>query len=286
MWKAYFNLIKPGIIFGNLITAISGFFIGSKGPFDEKKFLFMALGLSLIIGSSCVMNNYFDRRIDQEMKRTQNRPFVTRHISSVKGISYAICLLIIGSFLLFSEVNLLALTAGLIGFFIYVFIYTPLKKRSIYSTMIGSVAGSMPPLVGYLAASDQLDQMAILLFLFVAFWQMPHFYAIALYRKDEYEAAKIPTLPIVKGVYRTKIEMIIFTALFFIVSLSFYFFGYNSYFYLGLALSLGSLWLKIAYEGFFQKEEGMWAKKMFRMSLIILMILSIVIPIDQKFFNY
>ncbi len=215
MIKDYIQLMKPGIIIGNLITSMGGFLLASKGHF-EYKFFWMILGLSLIIGSGCVFNNYHDRKIDEKMNRTKNRALVKKTISPIQALIFGTFLLIISIVILGLKTNFLTLVTALIGFIVYVLIYSPLKIRSVHGTLIGSVAGAIPPVVGYVAYSGRYDLGAFLLFLIITFWQMPHFYAISIYRLNEYGEAKVPVLPRVKGLMATKKQIFLYTFLFLI----------------------------------------------------------------------
>ncbi len=280
MFAKYLKLTKPGIIIGNAITAIGGFALASKGDFKVGLFLAAIGGLSLIVAAGCVANNYLDREIDKKMERTQRRPLATGSISTTNALIFAIILGTLGSALLFFFTNVLALFIALFGFIIYVFFYTFFKYRTTYGTEIGSIAGGVPPVVGYCAVSHQLDGGAFLLFLIIALWQMPHFFAIALFRSKEYAAASIPVLPLVKGVHPTKVRMTFYTLAFFASALLLPFFGYTGYAYLGVALILGLGWLWLCLQGFKAASSEKWAHKMFRFSLIVVTLLCLMISID------
>jgi len=280
MLKTYYKLTKPGIIMGNAITATGGFFLASRGYFNLALLGYMLLGLSLIMASGCVFNNYIDRSIDKKMARTKNRALVKGEIPVVNALVFATCLLIGGSAILEMFTNLLTLVVALIGFIVYVFIYTPMKTRSTHGTLIGSISGAVPPVVGYVTVSDKLDLGALLLFLIIALWQMPHFFAIAMYRISEYKAACIPVLPAVKGMYVTKVQMLIYTTAFLLTSLLPTVFGYTGYSYFTVAAILGLVWLVVCVKGFRAKNDNLWARKMFKLSLFVITALSIMISID------
>ncbi len=204
MIKTYTTLTKPGIIFGNAVTATAGFALASKGHVDFLLFCAMLVGLSLVIGSACVWNNYIDRGMDEKMVRTRNRALV----KGVIPVPYALCFAMVLSFfgigLLALTTNLLTVSIAACGFFIYVVLYGISKYRTSLGTLIGSIAGAVPPVVGYTAVTGCVDLAALLLFLIVVFWQMPHFFAIAMYRLEDYTAASIPVLPVSKGIYTAK----------------------------------------------------------------------------------
>jgi heme o synthase len=279
MIRDYIALTKPGIIVGNLITACAGFFMATKGVFVISTFFALIFGLSLIIGSSCVLNNYHDRFIDAQMERTKNRALVTSSISTKKALLFSMILLFAGSLILWMFTNPACLYAGLVGCIMYVLVYTPLKLRTKHGTLIGSISGACPPVVGYLAFTGAIDLVSILLFLMITFWQMPHFYAIAMYRMQDYKAAGIPVLTVVSTTLATKMQMITYTALFGMTSLLPYYLGMKGLVYASVSLSLSLSWLLIALKGLKSTNDYSWAKLMFRMSLIVVMILSVSLSI-------
>jgi protoheme IX farnesyltransferase len=263
MWKKYLVLTKPGIIFGNVVTAMGGFFLASKDTFHVLHFLSMVIGLGLIIASACVFNNCRDIDIDSKMKRTEKRALVTGKIDIKKAIIFGCILLLLGSALLITMTNLYATISALLGFIVYVLIYTPIKKRSVHGTLVGSTAESC-----------QFDLASLLLFTIVAVWQMPHFYAISLFRISEYERANIPVLPLVKGVDQTKKQMLYYTLCFAVVSLLPTYFGYTSKTYLYIAIGCSLLWIYNCIKGFNHRCYIPWARTMFKSSIIVITILS------------
>lgn len=280
MIKTYFMLTKPGIIFGNAITAAGGFILASKAQIDLWLFLATLIGLSLLIASACVFNNYIDRNIDKMMERTKNRALVRGSISLKKAIVFAVFLGLFGILLLMSYTNLLTTVIALSGFFIYVILYSLSKYRSSYATVIGSISGGIPPVVGYCAVVDRLDMGALLLFMIVALWQMPHFFAIAIYRIDDYVAASIPVLPIKKGIYITKVHMLLYIIAFLISMCMLTILGYTGYAYLIVVGLLGLSWLLLCIKGFRDTNDRLFGRQMFRFSLVIIMTLCIMISIS------
>ncbi|MDN3506692.1 MAG: heme o synthase [Simkaniaceae bacterium] len=276
--KNYSLLTKPGIIMGNLITTAGGFALASKGNFSFLLFLATLLGLGLLIASSCVCNNLIDRVSDKKMKRTQNRPLVTGAITTRSAALFAIGLGLAGTGALAYLTNWLTLSVALFGFLVYVTIYSFSKYHTVHGTLIGSVAGAVPPVVGYCAVSNQLDLGAYILFAMIVLWQMPHFFAIAIYRKNDYDAASIPVVPLIRGIPNTKIQMLLYTIAFAAVSLLLTFFNYTGLAYLIVAATLGLAWIALAITGFTAKNDSKWARKMFIFSLITIMALSITIP--------
>ena len=193
--KYFWTLTKPGIIFGNLITVIGGFFLGSRGQIDNWLFVATIIGTALVIASGCVFNNFIDRDIDKLMQRTKNRVLVKGLIAPYSAFLYATILGVFGLAILYLKTNLLALSIAFLGLFVYVIIYSLWQKRnSVYATLVGSISGAVPILVGYCAATNMFDLGAILLFLILSLWQMPHSYAIAIYRFNDSQQAAIPVL--------------------------------------------------------------------------------------------
>jgi protoheme IX farnesyltransferase len=276
----YYLLTKPWIVFGNLITLVAGFMLASKGTFPFGLFLATLFGLSLIMASACVFNNYIDRHIDRIMKRTQGRALVIGLIPVQNALFFGTLLGIVGGAILLLFTNLLALAVAVAGFFVYVCLYSLWKCHTVYGTAIGSIAGAVPPVVGYCAVSNRLDAGAFILFLILVLWQMPHFFAIALSRFDDYAAAKIPVLPVVKGAFRTKIHMTIYIIGFILATLLLPLFHYTGSLYLFVALNTGLIWLGLSVYGFKCKSDQHWGQQMFRYSLVLITLISVVISLD------
>lgn len=240
----------------------------------------MLLGMSLVIASACVINNFIDRSIDEKMERTKNRALVKHKISSRSAIIYAIILGLLGFTILIFYTNLLTAFIGLVGFFFYVVMYSIWKRKSIHGTLVGSISGAVPPVAGYCAASNQLDAGAIILFLILVIWQMPHFYAIAIFRLKDYANASIPVLPVKMGIKTTKIHILLYIVAFIVASFTLFSFGYVGYLYLVVMSLLGLIWLWMGLKGFKTENDDLWAKKMFRMSLIIITLFSVIISVE------
>lgn len=282
LFRTYLMLAKPGIIMGNSITAYAGFALASKGSIKAQLLITTLIGLALIIASACVFNNYIDRYADEKMIRTKHRALVKGSISIKNAIRFALILGLLGVVVLSFFTNPLALWAALIGFSVYVFLYSFWKYRTSYGTLIGSIAGAMPPLVGYCAVSGCVDLGALLLFFIVVFWQMPHFFAIAMNRLNDYAAASIPVLPIAKGIYATKIQMLIYTVSFAIAAILPTVYNLTGYAYLIIALIVGSVWLALCIKGFWMKNNKVWARQMFLFSLVAITLLSLFIVVDVQ----
>lgn len=277
----YYLLTKPGIVLGNLFPLIAGFLLASKDGFNIALFIATLAGLTFIMASACVFNNYIDRHIDEKMSRTKNRSLANKSISESKALFFGSLLGIVGFFVLYKYTNMLAVIVSFLGFFVYVILYSLWKSKTIYGTAIGSVAGAVPPVVGYCAAGNQLDAGAIILFAMLVLWQMPHFFAIAITHFDDYAAAKIPVLPIEKGIQRTKIHMIFYIACFILSVAALTAFDYTGFLYLVAALFTSILWLIVTIKGFKSRDNALWAKQMFRLSLAVIVVICIAIPLDK-----
>jgi len=274
--KNYYQLTKPGILFGNAVNALAGFALASKGV-NLSLFLLMILGLSCVIGSACVFNNYIDREIDGKMTRTQNRPFV-RGVVSVKGALFFAGLLGTAGILILSLfVNPLSATIAATGFGVYVAVYSFSKHHSKHATLIGSIAGSVPPVVGYCAVTNTLDIGALLLFLLITFWQMPHFYAIAVYRMKEYKAASIPVLPVRSGLFATKVQMLLYIIAYTVTAAMFTLLGYTGLIFMFASMVLGIIWFALGLHGLVVENQTKWGRKMFIYSLVVVMLTCLLI---------
>lgn len=276
----YYLLTKPGIILGNLLTVAAGFLLASKGDIDLWLFFATLIGLALIIASACVFNNYIDRKIDKKMERTKHRALVTGLISGKNALFFGTILGLLGNAILYSYTNALTLFVANIGFFVYVFIYSIWKCKTIHGTAIGSIAGAVPPVVGYCAVSNRFDAGAFILFMMMVLWQMPHFFAIAMSHLDDYKKADIPVLPVKKGTLRTKIHMVLYILGFIAAAAMLTFFDYTGYVYLGVAMTISIAWLWLCLKGFKSPNNQVWGNQMFRLSLVLITAICFVIPLD------
>ncbi len=281
MMKSYYKLTKPGILYGNALTMIAGFMVAAQGQINYSLLFATLIGLSCVIASACVCNNYIDRSIDEKMTRTKERALVTGEISVQSACLFAMLLGTIGMLTLMFCTNTITTAMAAAGFFVYVVLYSIiLKCRSTYGTFVGSIAGAVPPVVGYLAIEGQLDKGALVLFLILVCWQMPHFFAIAMYRHNDYEAASIPVLPVKRGNSVTKIHTLLYILSFIATSSMLTVYGYTSYLYLAAVAICGLAWLWLCIQGFFSDDDTRWAKKMFLFSLVIITIWCITISVD------
>lgn len=275
--KAYYTLTKPGIIYGNALTGIAGFFIASQGKIDPLLLLAYVAGLALVIASACVLNNIIDRSIDKKMKRTKQRVLVRGEINVYSAAVYSIILGLIGFGTLFFFVNMLAVGLGMAAYVLYIAAYGVAKRKTVHGTLIGSIPGAIPPVAGYAAVANSIDFTALLLFFILVLWQMPHFYAIAMFRKKEYEAAAIPVLPIIKGHRATKNQILFYIVLFIIAVQALPGMGII---YSIAMLILGGLWFAKALHGFKTANDEKWARSIFGFSLYVLLGFSMFAIVD------
>jgi protoheme IX farnesyltransferase len=281
MIKQYLQVTKPGIIFGNLISVVGGFLLASKGRIDYPLFLATLLGVSLVVASGCVFNNYIDRDIDKKMERTKNRVLVRGLIAPSVSLVYATILGIAGFALLYTAANPLAMWLAVMGFVVYVGVYSLyMKRHSVYGTLIGSLSGAAPPVIGYCAVTNELDAGALILLAIFSLWQMPHSYAIAIFRFKDYQAANIPVLPVVKGISVAKHHITLYILAFMIATLMLTLGGYAGYKYLVVAAAVSVWWLGMALRGYKAENDSIWARKLFVFSIIAITSLSVMMSID------
>lgn len=270
--RTYYQLTKPGIVRGNALAALAGycFAAGYFHTFSIPAFIGMLAGICLVMASGCVFNNYIDRDIDRKMERTKKRALVTGVVSARSALAYGSILLIIGIGTLLLLTNILTMTIALFGFFAYVVLYGIAKRATVHGTLVGAISGAIPPVVGYAAVSNRLDIAALLLFVTMFAWQLPHFYAIALYRAKDYKNAHIPVLAVVKKPQTTRYTIITSIIVFIISSTLLSLTGYAGYIYLVGMILLGIYWLVTTLRAMPQSDE-LWAKYVFKKSLIVLL---------------
>jgi len=281
MIKQYLQVTKPGIIFGNLISVVGGFLLASKGSIDYPLFLATLVGVSLVVASGCVFNNYIDRDIDKKMERTKNRVLVKGLIAPSVSLVYATALGIAGFALLYIGANPLAMWLAVMGFVVYVGVYSLyMKRHSVYGTLIGSLSGAAPPVIGYCAVTNEFDAGALILLAIFSLWQMPHSYAIAIFRFKDYQAANIPVLPVVKGISVAKNHITVYIVAFMIATLMLTLGGYAGYKYLIVAAAVSVWWLGMALRGYKTENDSVWARKLFVFSIVAITSLSVMMSID------
>jgi heme o synthase len=279
--KQYLLVAKPGIIAGNLVAAAAGFFLASKGRVDGAVLTATLIGISLVVASGAVFNNVIDRNLDRQMLRTRRRALAQGLISLKTALSYGTILGLAGLALLWTAANLLSVAIVLAGLVIYVGVYSLcLKRHSVYAALIGSLAGATPPLAGYCAVAGRVDLGAVILLAVFSLWQMPHCYAIAVFRLEDYRAAAIPVLPVTKGTAAARKHMVGYIIAFMGATLLLTIGGYNGYPTMFAASVLSLSWLYMAWTGHRVNDERRWARKLYIFSILTIVILSIMISVD------
>lgn len=249
----------------------AGFMFASKGEIDGWLLLTTLSAMALVIAGACVFNNYIDRNIDAKMKRTQTRAIVSGRVSGRQALTFATALSVLGLAIIAIYINYITVLLGIIAFVDYVIIYGIAKRRTVLSTLVGTVAGALPPAAGYTAVTGRFDAAALLLFLVMVFWQMAHFYAISIFRHGDYKAAGLPVMAVSRGMETTRRHIIGFIVAFAISAPLFTLLGYTGVLYLLFAAGLGMFWLWKSLATF-KLPDGRWAGKVFGSSLLVLVL--------------
>jgi len=279
--RSYVQLIKPGITLSNTITAVAGFFLAVSvtHQFSFWTFFGATAGVAFVIASACVANNILDRDIDKHMKRTAARDVARGTISVAYALIFSVLLGLVGFGLLLTLTTVLAFWLGVIAYIWYVAVYGIAKRTTAYSTIIGGVAGSLPPMAGYVAVTGSIDMAAIIVFLILFFWQLPHFYAIAMFRRDDYAKAKLPVWSVRYGMASTKLQIFVSAVLYAAVSALLPLYGYVGVVYSVGAIILAAYWIYKGIALYNKGDDIKWAKTMFGISLLVLMAISGLIAI-------
>jgi heme o synthase len=248
-WRDYLTLTKPRIMSLLLITGAGGMFVGAGGVPRLGDLAAMLLGLALACGGASALNHVLDRDIDKLMgKRTRSRPVATGRVPAARALEFGLVLSALSFALLGSTLNVLTAVLALVGNLFYVLVYTRWLKRSTpQNIVIGGAAGAIPPLVGWAAATGNLTLPALALFAIVFFWTPPHFWALALLIKRDYEAAQVPMLPVVRGDAETARQIVRYTIVLIAVTVVPFAVGTLGVAYLVAALALGAVFLALAW---------------------------------------
>lgn len=268
--KDFILVAKPGIVVGNAFAVLGGFLYGSINGVNGLALVGVVFGSLLVIAASCVVNNYLDRDIDRLMHRTAKRPSVTGIIPYRTAMYYAATMYVSGFGLLLWLTNLSTAAIGLLGALTYTLVYYAAKRRTYWGTFVGAFPGATPPLAGYMAAANHFDQAALLLFFIMFAWQMPHFYAIGIFRAEDYKRAGVPVLPVAKGLGRTVWEMRLY-GLAFVVLCYLLARWHQAGFMFGLAMViLGAYWLLPMFSPNWRRDQVGTARIVFKRSLHVL----------------
>lgn len=275
----FFYVFKPGIILGNLITLLGGFILASHGCYKMYILKPTILGVTCIIGSACILNNIFDRDIDIFMQRTHKRILCIYNNKILIFFLYAISIffLCFGIFTLFIYVNFLSMILSILGFFFYVIIYTVLlKRKSIFSILIGSFAGSLPPIIGYISIKNNLDFCCLILFFIFSSWQMSHTYAISIFRINDYKIANIPVTPIIYGLQYTRNCMFFSIFVYILLNMLLYLYDYVDFIYFYITNINNFFWFIFSIFGFYSYRVKVWSRIMFILSIFSIFLSSLL----------
>ena len=280
LWRDYMSMTKPRIALMVLVTAAFGFFLAEQSLAVPVAFWIMLAGTGLAAGGSSVLNMYLERDVDGRMARTRNRPLPAGRIAPQHALHFGVLLALGGCFLLLWQVNLLAAFLTLLTTFLYVLVYTPLKRLSWLNTSIGAIPGAMPPLIGWAAATNDLSAGAWILFGILYLWQHPHFFAIAWLFREDYARGGFKMLSVTHPDGRRLFRQVIFFSLVLIpVSLLPTVIGMSGYLYALGALAIG-LWMLAAGWSFTRQRTMLAARHLLRVSIVYLPLLLLLIMVD------
>jgi len=279
--KSYYILCKPNVVYMMLITALVGMLLAQE-TVPSISYMFIALlGIALCSGSAAAINQVIDRSADASMNRTDKRPLPQGDISPIHASIFALVIGFLGALILYIYVNTLTMyltIASLIG---YAFIYTVyLKRATPQNIVIGGLAGAAPPLLGWTSITNSIDAYSLLLVLIIFIWTPPHFWALAIYRKDEYAKESIPMLPVTHGVAFTKLQIVLYTIILFLVSLLPYIVLMSGVIYLISALVLSSVFLYYSIK-LYLGEGDEYAMKTFTYSIYYIFLIFIALLADH-----
>ena len=255
--KNYYELCKPNVVLMMLITALVGSLLASKTLAPFSLIAFAMLGIGLCASSAAAINQIIDRKVDANMNRTENRPIPQGEISPVNASIFAFILGSFGAAILVIYVNTLTALLTLASLIGYAFVYTVyLKRATPQNIVIGGLAGAAPPLLGWTAITNSIDPNSLLLVLIIFAWTPPHFWALAIHRKDDYAKENIPMLPVTHGVQFTKLQIILYTIILILVSLLPFVVMMSGILYLISALILGGIFLYYAFRLYFDEDNA------------------------------
>lgn len=287
-FRDYMSIMKWGITIANLMATFAGMWVSSHGHPSLPMLFFTLAGTALVVAGGAALNNYYDRDIDQHMVRTKNRAVAQGKVAPWAALCIGLSMSVIGLALLFFFVNLQAAACAFVGLFVYSYLYTVwFKRHTTLNTVLGGVSGAMPPLIGWAAGSGgSLPLAAWCLFFTFFLWQPPHFLPLAMKKTEDYRAAGIPMLPVVRGFRETKRQIAIYTAAMVPVSLMLTTLHAEGWIYFIVMAVLGLIFLYMAIQGLFVQPEQdlVWANKVFRFSLIYLTALCIVMVASVSLF--
>jgi len=285
-WRDYLELTKPKVVLLILLTAVVGMYMAPVESVPLSVLIIATVGFGFAAAGAAVVNHVVDQRIDALMARTFKRPVATGKINNNRAIAFAVFLSVTSMALLYGFINPLTAILTFFGLVGYAFVYTMyLKRATPQNIVIGGLSGAIPPLLGWTAvdgASGQIHPHALLLVLIVFVWTPPHFWALAIFRKDEYAKAEIPMLPVTHGIEFTKLNIVLYTILLLFAGALPYLVGMSQLIYLLVSSALGLIFLYYAIK-LKRSEERKLAMQTFKYSIYYLMILFIALIVDRQF---
>lgn len=280
-WRDYYELTKPRVVALIVFTAVVGMFLSTPGMVPWSALIFGTLGIGLSAASAAAINQLVDTPVDSVMGRTRKRPLPTGHLTVRQAVIFALVLGCLGLGMLVAFVNTLTalLTfASLIGYAVIYTVY--LKHATPQNIVIGGAAGAAPPVLGWAAVTGTIDPHALLLFLIIFAWTPPHFWALAIYKRDEYAKVNIPMLPVTHGIAFTRLQVLLYTILLFLVTLLPFATGMSGWLYLLGAVALGCGFLYYAVEMIRTRDDRL-AIRTFGYSIVYLMALFAFLLVDH-----
>lgn len=283
-WRDFYEMCKPRVVMLMILTSMVGMFLAVPGMVPVDVLILGNLGIALVAASGAVVNHLIDRKIDIQMKRTHNRPMAQGRVETTQTILFAISIGLAGMLILFYWVNPLCAWLTLASFIGYAFIYTGyLKHATPQNIVIGGLSGAMPPLLGWSAVTGTVESDALILVFIIFAWTPPHFWALAIHRKDEYAKSGVPMLPVTHGEYVTKVHIVVYTAILIVSSVFPYFSGMSGLLYLASAIALGAGFMVWSCLLMF-KPKPTTAMDTFRFSILYLALLFLALLVDHYLF--
>ncbi len=282
----YYELCKPRVVMLLVFTAVIGMFLAVPGMVPWQPLVFGTLGIGLAAASAAAINQVVDQRIDADMKRTSNRPLPTGHLTNRQALVFALVLGVMAMAILVFLVNILTAVLTLVSLIGYAVIYTVyLKHATPQNIVIGGAAGAAPPVLGWTAVTGSVDPNSLLLFLIIFAWTPPHFWALAIHRRDEYAKVDVPMLPVTHGVAFTRLQVLLYTIILYAVSLMPFVTKMSGWIYFVGANALGLVFLYYAIQMMRARDPGI-AMKTFGYSIVYLMLLFALLLIDHYLPHY
>ena len=279
--KSYYLLCKPNVVYMMLICALVGMLLAEDTVSSISTILIALFGIALCSGSAAAINQVIDRKADAAMTRTDQRPLPQGELSAFHASCFALVIGIFGAVILYVFINTLTMILTLASLIGYAFIYTVyLKRATPQNIVIGGLAGAAPPLLGWASISNTIDPHALLLVLIIYVWTPPQFWALAIYRKDEYAKESIPMLPVTHGVAFTKLQIVLYTIILFIVSILPYIVLMSGGIYLVSAVILSSIFLYYSIKLYFSDNDAI-AMKTFNFSIYYIFLIFVALLLDH-----